>query len=300
MSRKNSCLTLVLVLICGVALVIPASAQHFKQIAVNLTSVAVGRNEVFALNASGQVYRFNPGTKTFGLISGTSGFLQVAVGGGTLQQRDEIWALNAAGNTYRFNFGTKTFVAVPGVLSQIVVGEGYQDNCHPYEVWGINPSSNVYRYNYCTHAWNQIPIPNPFTHIATGGGDVWGLDEFAQIWYLGSGWTQVPGFLQQITVGVNDIWGLDSAGNAYRYFADGSGFLQYVTEPPNATQIAGGGDGVWAITNSVGEVWRFDANLGWGIVTLPSPYLPVQIASGYGAGVWVVNSIGQVFIFVRP
>jgi len=95
--------------VCWAALVVPASAQHFKQISTgSLARVAAGRGEVWGLNASDQIYRFNSSTKQFLQIPGS--LTQIAVGGGTLLQADEVWGVNASDQIYRFNFSTKTFV----------------------------------------------------------------------------------------------------------------------------------------------------------------------------------------------
>jgi hypothetical protein len=333
MFHRNVRFTLCLLLICWAAVVVPASAQHFQKMTGSLTKVAVGYAEVWGLNGS-QIYRFNPGSKTFGQITGS--FTQVAVGGGTLLQRDEVWAVNPSGYIYRFNFSTKAFVYVPGIrqsgilpglrFTQIVVGEGGEDNCHPYEVWGKNVdiygTVNIYQYNYCTSLFDYIQTPNPFTVIATGGGDVWGLDEYAQIWhynYQTPGWTQANGgyygTLQQIAVGVNDVFGLDGNGTAYRYDPLYGQFYPLYASATTYTQIAAGGNGGWAlyaygvglsgINPTYGMVARWDPqvqafeNEGGCVVQCGGNNL-AQIAVGSGGGVWGVTASGQVFAFVRP
>jgi hypothetical protein len=301
MSRKSVCLSVFLVLICWFAVVVPASAQHFQRITGSLTQVAAGRAEVWGLNASHQVYRFIRGTRTFVKISGS--LTQLAVGGGSLLQSDEVWGVSASGAIYRFNFSTKTLVQVTGVLSQIVVGEGDFDSCHPYEVWGINPNLLVYRYDYCSGQFHQSPTAPPLTHIATGGGDLWGLDEFAQIWHYSfqqQQWNQIPGSLQQITVGVNDVWGLDGLGNVYRYDPSTGQFVSVFTLGATQTQIAAGGNGVWAIYTFGGVpdlIARFDPEIE---AFYNEPGALAQIAVGHGGGVWGVNSSNQVYVFVRP
>ena len=146
MNRNRSLSTLCLVLACCAALVAPASAQHLRQVGgTGFAQVAAGRNEVFTIGTSNQVYRYNPGTKAFVQIPGS--LTQVAVGGGTVRQQDEIWGVGTSGLIYHFNYGTKTFTQVGGSLVQIVVGEGIWDNCHPYEVWGLNAADWIFRYN---------------------------------------------------------------------------------------------------------------------------------------------------------
>ena len=85
----GSMLQIWFLLACCAALVLPAAAQHFKQVTGTLTQVAAGRNEVFGIGTAHQVYRYNPATKAFVQIPGT--LAQVAVGGGTLSQTDEVW-----------------------------------------------------------------------------------------------------------------------------------------------------------------------------------------------------------------
>jgi hypothetical protein len=85
MSRTNPRFVSCLTLICWIATVVPASAQHFKQITGSLTQIAVGRAEVWGLNGS-QIYRFNSSTQEHGQVSGS--LAQIAVGGGTLLQHE--------------------------------------------------------------------------------------------------------------------------------------------------------------------------------------------------------------------
>src|SRR4029077_1724463 len=94
---KRKVLLLVASTLCWAATVVPASAQHFKQIPGSLAQVAAGRSEVWGLDPSNQVYRFNSATTTFARIPGTLKLTQIAVGGGTVLQTDQVWGINAAG-----------------------------------------------------------------------------------------------------------------------------------------------------------------------------------------------------------
>ncbi len=329
-SRTNVRFVLCLTLICWIAAVVPAAAQHFQQIPTSLSQIAAGRNEVWGLHfPGGQIYRLIPGpdganSADFLQIAGS--LSQIAVGGGALLQPDEVWGVNGAG-VFRFNLSTNAYVqknptGSATFFNQIAVGEGDSDSCHPYEVWGLAssvPASSglPYRYNYCEGQFDQIPLPSgstiPFTHIATGGSDVWALDADAHIWHFNQftqAWRQITsggyyGTLQQITVGVNDVWGLDGNGTVYRYDPNYVTFVSIEAGNFPAKQIAAGGDGVWAIgPEALGGVaiLRFDSGpQGFQSFTPFNPPSPgAQIAVGSGAGVWVVNSSNQVYAWVRP
>ena len=285
-------------ILCCAATVVPSSAQHFKVIPGSLAQVAAGRNEVWGLDASNQVYRFNSGTKTF-TKTGTLKLTRVAVGGGTVLQADQVWGIDASGLIYRFSFKTNTFVRVPGVLAQIVVSEGVFDKCHPYEVWGLNAAELIYRYNSCTSQFEQVA--GSLTVIATGAGAVWGLNSSAQIYYYdfsNPGFRQVPGSLQQIVVGVDEVWGLD--GNSFIYQYSQGRFVSHGTYGEPNVQIAAGGSGVWvAVREFIERVDPFFAGLGE-LVDTNLPSHVKQIVVGHGAGVWAVDSSNQVYSFVRP
>lgn len=281
---------------CCVAFIAPASADLFEPTpGPILTQIAAGRAEVWGLNASHEVYRFNGTNSQFVQVAGQLN--QVAVGGGSLLQTDAVWGINASSEVFQYNFTTKAFVQVPGELTQIVVGAGDNDNCHAYEVWGINANQQVFRYNYCTLAW--VNIPGFLTRISTGGSDVWGINVNSQIFqytFASGKWVQIAGTLQQIAVGVNDVWGLDKSGFAYHY-QPSSGFVQ-LPGSQKFTQITAGGDGAWGINPTIafGLTVRFDPNVQ-NAIAIPGDFS--QISSGSGAGVWAVGANGQIFSFIR-
>ncbi len=315
MSRTNVRFALCLLVTCWAAAVPPASAQRFQQMEGTLTQVAVGRNEVWGLNGS-EVYRFNG--KKFAKIKGS--LTQISVGGGTLLQLDEVWGINSDGYAYRYDFSTKALDFVAGgkgcptcavvAYSQIAVGPGYEDSCHPYEIWGITNFGTV-RYNYCTSQFESITSPSgvSLVQIATGGGDIWATDSQENFWeYLGAaGWGNGGGLhipIPQIAVGVNDVWVIFANGWIWNFAVDDFGSSVVLFQPTwSPTQIATGGDGVWVLYNTSdasGLIARYDfQQAGFSSpFSLTSP--AVQIAVGSGAGVWVVDSSGQVYAFVRP
>ena len=267
MSRKAAYWSAFLMLVCWASLVVPASAQHFKQVKGSLTSVSAGRNEVFGIDGKNQVWRYEPSSKSFSKIAKAS-FNAMAVGGGNLSQLDEVWGVNASQDVYRFNYRTKEFVQVPGVIYQIAVGVGNQDDCHPYEVWGTNSLEEIFRYNYCTNAFDQIA--GSLFQVATGNGDVWGLNSGGQIFHFNFGtesFNLVPGKLVQIAVGVNDVCGIDLNGDVFRYDPNAGAFNNIGGVggiggiAGDAFEVSAGGDGLW-IAGINGNVFRFDSSNG--------------------------------------
>ncbi len=288
--------TVLLILVCWALLAVPVSAQHFEQVKGTLTSVAVGRNEVFGIDSKSAVWRYNASTKSFRKIAKAK-LSQIVVGGGTLSQLDEVWGIDESLNIYRFNYSSKAFDQIPGVLSQITVGPGYEDNCHPYEVWGVNSAQSIYRYDYCTSEFVQVS--GLLTAITTGAGDVWGINVNGQVFHFMYGsFSQVAGVFNtpmQLAVGVNDVWMIDDTAQVYRY--DPSTGQFNVVRDLTLVQMAAGGDGVWATLD--GTLGRFDPKDGE-FIDVNFDGSCTGVAVGSGAGVFAVNSSNQVFTFIRP
>jgi hypothetical protein len=285
--------TVLLVLVCWAAFVVPASAQHFQQITGTLASVSAGRNEVFGVDSHAVVWRLNATKNAFTKVKKAS-LVQIAVGGGTLSQLDEVWGLNAKTEIFRFDYTSKTFVQITGELIQIAVGPGNQDDCHPYEVWGVNPNDSIFRYNYCTEAFDEIT--GFLSQVATGDGDVWGINSAGQIFHFNfarQSFASVPGTLTQIAVGVNDMWGVNSSHNVFRYDPT-SGLVD--SEGASTAKVSVGGDGVWIIDIS-NKMWRFDSG-SESFINVTGELNSISVGSG--AGVFGINAAGNVFTFVRP
>ena len=286
-----------MLLLCLAALIVPATAQHFKQVTGftgSMASVAAGRSEVWGVNTSGQVFRLT-GTK-FVSVPGT--LSQIAVGGGTVTQKDEIWGLDSSGSVFHFNYGKKSFTQLPGFLSQIAVGEGDIDSCHPYEVWGINSNQNIFRYNYCSKQFDSIP--GFLTQISTAGGAVWGINSSAELFAFNfSNQTFQDtkiGTAVFLAADVNGVWALGTNEGIF-WVGAFAGQFAFSKFPGTLQQIAAGGDGVWGI-NSSQSIFRLDPSSGTFVNV--SGFL-TQIAVGSGAGVWgVAPNSGEVFTFVRP
>jgi hypothetical protein len=127
---------------------------------VGLSQVATGGGEVWALDASGHVYRFVPSTSQFTLMTGT--LTQIAVG------VDGVWGLNSSGQIFEFNPVTQVFNRITGTLSSISVGGN--------GVWGLNAAHQVFRYEASTRKFIQIAGAS-LSSISVGtGAGVWGID----------------------------------------------------------------------------------------------------------------------------
>jgi virginiamycin B lyase len=101
----------------------------------NLTQVAVGVNDVWAINSSNKVFRFDPNIANplvpIGGILQT--FKQIAAGG------DGVWAVSLSNEIFQFQEDPESFVQVPGTLTSIAVGSGAG-------VWGVNSSGQVFTF----------------------------------------------------------------------------------------------------------------------------------------------------------
>jgi hypothetical protein len=171
------------------------------QIAVSAGYTSCHPYEVWGINSSSQIFRYNFCTLKFEQIPG---FLtQIAVGGG------DIWGVNKSSQIFRFNFQTLTFKQLPGSLAQVSVGvDG---------VWGINAAGQVYQFNPSTQRFLQLQ--GFLFQIASGGNGVWGLNTRGLIYRFEPStqrFVQIPGALAQITVGYGGgVWGINASKQVY-------------------------------------------------------------------------------------
>ena len=162
MPHTNVRFVVCVILICWTASVLPASAQHFKQIPATLNVISAGRAEVWGVRCAGlcsdaKVYRFNSSTHLFVQVTAPpTGLESVVVGGGTLLQPDEVWGIqnNNTYDVYHFNFKTNAFVKVPGPsLTQIAVGRDTRTIVIPMKCGGLGaPMSPTQRLTDITTA----------------------------------------------------------------------------------------------------------------------------------------------------
>jgi hypothetical protein len=181
----------------------------FSHIAGSLDLIAVGPGyqekchpyEVWGLNTSSQIYRYNFCSKSFEQEPGN--LCDIHVGGG------DIWGADCGPDVFRFNFAT-------GVFDQIYTFFGFAELAVGADggVWAIDTSSSI--------VWQYDSFGDGFQHtysvgtqIQAGGDGVWVLNG-QKIYRFGPPlqFVQVPGSLVSISVGTGGgVWGIDSLGN---------------------------------------------------------------------------------------
>ena len=186
------------------------STWVFSKVPGVLSLIAVGPGyqdnchpyEVWGINASTQILRYNFCGKTFDQVPGS--LTSLTVGGG------DMWGLNGNGQIFRFNFATGGFDQLPGLLTQITVG--------PNGFWGL---FDTQIYEFYDNIQNFSQLPGVLTQIQAGGNGVWGLNSSGFIYRLEpstSTFVQIPGTLARISVGSGaGVWGINGAKEAYRF-----------------------------------------------------------------------------------
>lgn len=294
-SRKSGRLGIVAVLLWlmgGLA----AQAQHMQQIAgASLTQIAVGSPwNIWGINKAQQIFQFNSATQTFNQVPGY--LMQIAVGGGTMQQADAIWGVASNKQIYQYTNGT--WVQVPGLLASISVGTGH-GNCYPYEVWGVN-NSYAYRFNFCTRNWEVGA--SYFESVVSAGGEVWAIGNNSSAYQFNFStltFNQIPSSVYQISIagGGGAVFALHQTFPypiLYEFDAGAQSFFQV---PGTVKSIAAGGNDIWGISPGNG-LWRLSpTSQTW--TTVPGSYSQVVVGNG-GGGVWALDTSGNVYTFVTP
>jgi hypothetical protein len=188
----------------------------FSQVPGVLSLIAVGAGyqdnchpyEVWGLNPSAQIFRYNFCVQNWEQIPGTLGTL--AVGGG------DIWGINGVAEVYRFDFTNFSFEQVSGSLTQITVSGD--------EVWGLNGGTTYEFFLVCDSAFHEISNPG-LRQIQAGGSGVWGIDPSGGVARYISNRVkfskyQIPGGAVSISVGSGGgVWAISSSGQVYAFTA---------------------------------------------------------------------------------
>ena len=189
--------------------ILSGTSWVFSQVPGVLDFIAVGIGyqeachpyEVWGLNPSAQIYRYNFCSKDFEQVPGTLGTL--AVGSG------EIWGINGTGDVYWFNFDTLNFdpQIIPGLkLASVTVGQDL--------VWGLTTES---QWATCGISSCLADTNSPLlTQVEAGGDGIWTIGTAEQVYRFEltkSDFVQMPGALVSISVGSGGgVWGLNGAG----------------------------------------------------------------------------------------
>lgn len=186
----------------------------FTQVPGVLDFIAVGPGyqdnchayEVWGLNSSSQIYRYNFCTNSFVQVPG---FLcEVSVGGG------EIWGADCGPDVFRFDFATGVFDPISSPFAAIpalAVGAN--------GLWAIDTGSQEV-YQWDAFLGFQQVISCCSQQIAAGGNGVWLLsgNQILRLNPLTTFFSQVPGVLTSISVGTGGgVWGINSAHQVFKF-----------------------------------------------------------------------------------
>jgi hypothetical protein len=164
--------------------------------------------EVWGLNASAQIYRYNYCTGNFDQEPGI--LCDIHVGG-----NEEIWGAQCGPNVYRFNFGSGSFDQITdpfGAFPVLAVGTT--------GVWAIDTSNSVvYQYDPFAATFEAV-IGCCSQQIQAGGDGVWILAGGQILRYDPTSllFADVPGSLVSISVGNGGgVWGVNGAHQVFAF-----------------------------------------------------------------------------------
>jgi hypothetical protein len=183
----------------------------FSQVPGVLSRIAVGPGtsdhchpyEVWGVNTSTQIFRYNFCGKNFEQVPGILKYVYVGGAG--------VWGVNPDSRNFRFNFATGVFDLVKGVVVEMAIG--------PNNVWGLVFLDQVYEFLDNVQRFSQMT--GSFVEIRGGGEGIWALDSPGDIFRLEpstSTFVQIPGLLDDISVGSGaGVWGISAAHEAYAF-----------------------------------------------------------------------------------
>ena len=193
------------------------AAWTFSQVPGSLDLIQVGPGyqegchpyEVWGLNTSSQIYRYNFCTSNFDQEPGS--LCDIHVGGAG------IWGADCGPDVFSFNFYTGSFDLIHSQFessTELAVG--------PNTVWAINTSHyEAYARGDLDEGWFATPQGTGMYQIQAGGNGVWGLCGSGEIYRWEptiQSTVQVPGALVSLSVGSGGgVWGIDSSHNVFRF-----------------------------------------------------------------------------------
>ena len=162
--------------------------------------------EVWGLNPSAQIYRFDFCLNNWDQIAGT--LETIAVSGG------DVWGMNGDGTVFSFDYTTQSFQSIY---------HGTYLAAAPQSVWVFNhdvPSDYVHQFT--PSGGTAVSVILSLTQIQAGGDGVWGINSSGQVFalrYAATEFVQIPGILlASISVGSGGgVWGIDSTGQVFAF-----------------------------------------------------------------------------------
>ena len=274
-----------------------AQAQHMQLIpGATLSQLAVGSPwNIWGVNSAHQIFRFNPVTHSFGQVAGS--LVQIAVGGGNMQQLDAVWGVNS--NQQVFQYNGMGWVQISGSLTSVSVGTGH-GGCYPYEVWGLDSSHRAWRYDFCYARW-EVGI-GYFTTVVSSGAEVWVLGTNSNVYrfnFSTGGFDQMPSTFYQISIagGGGAIFGLHSGFPNSLIYQFNPGTQNWFQIPGTVRTLSAGGNELWGI-NRGNQLWKIiPSSQTW--ISVPGSYSQVAVGNG-GGGVWAIDFSGNAYMFVTP
>jgi len=277
-----------------------AQAQHMQQIpGANLTQLAVGSPwNIWGLNSAHQIFRFDAASHVFDLVPGS--LVQIAVGGGNMEQPDAVWGVNSYGQI--FQYSQSSWIRFAGQLNSISVGTGH-GGCYPYEVWGINSLYEAWRFNFCSHGWEVGT--GTFQSIVSSGGEVWAVATTTGNVYRFNfstlSFNQVPGTANQIylTGGSGTVFATRSVPllHLFAVFWFDPSAQNWYSTPGGVHAFAAGGNEIWGLDGSGALLKYTPSTQAW--TSYGGSYSQVAVGNG-GGGVWTIDSSGRVYTLVTP
>jgi len=223
--------------------------NRFVQVPGALAQVAVARrDEVWGVNSSSDVFRFNPLSGRFDAVPGAPKLEVIAVANAETQA--EVMGINALSDIFRLNPATRQFDQIPGKLEQLHVW------------WGLNPLGEAFSFDRRTNSFRRVPGGELVMITSIG----WGCNRQSEVFVGGlARFDKVPGRLTTISGDTGEPWGLYPSpqqsglvrSNDIFKFNLGAGIFEQI--PGDLMTLNTSGQSVWGLS-AFHEIFRFNWN----------------------------------------
>jgi hypothetical protein len=166
--------------------------------------------EVWGVNPSGLIYRFNYCAANWENIPGT--LQSLSVGGG------DVYGVNGNSEVYQFNFPTLTFKQI---ISKVGVQED-QVAAGSTGAWTMRTGSHPLEYDQNRDAAVDLTYSYGFTLVRVGSDGLWALDNLGHIYHFRrAAWKllqiQAPLFTTMSVGNGAGVWAIDFSGNVWAF-----------------------------------------------------------------------------------